>query len=577
MLGIDANGRYLADIAGEIAQGLGVLPVDARLPPVVAPPPPTAELTLDFHDLSYEVRGDRERVRGRLRIEYQPPTGARGAAVTHDFESPLGPLELGELRWYIETWPSWSFGRERLKRAAEVEDALGRWGRALWDATLKNARAPVEDFERTTGERRIVVQAPAPADVNDTTVTDADRKKRVAVNGAAARLLALPWELLRAPGGFVFEGAQPVRVVRRLPRERCRDALKPTRRILRVLLLVARTSRAGWIDPRVSLTPLVAALTPLGDRVELVVPADGSFTALKEALAEAERQQRPFHVVHFDGHGVYDRDKGLGKLVFEDENDCSAGRIEREARFVDAREIGAVLRDRRIPLFVLEACQSALIYTLDDYVTTGIMRPGHAESLRHAITTRANIVIAGGTASGKTTLANALIQEMVALGDAAERFVILEDTRELQCAARNAVQLHTGDVADLTRLTRVTMRLRPDRIIIGEVRGAEALALLKAWNTGHPGGVTTVHANSAAAALMRLDSLIQEAGVSAQPQLVAEAVDLIVFITRTFDGRRVEELARVTGCDPVTGYHLELITAENEEEVHAQVHSSNRA
>ena len=228
------------------------------------------------------------------------------------------------------------------------------------------------------------------------------------------------------------------------------------------------------------------------------------------------------------------------------------------------------------PVFVIRK-RPRLIYTLDDYVTTGIMRLGHAEGLRHAITTRANIVIAGGTASGKTTLANALIHEMVALGDAAERFVILEDTRELQCSARNAVQLHTGDVADLTRLTRVTMRLRPDRIIIGEVRGAVALALLKAWNTGHPGGVTTVHANSAAAALMRLDSLIQEAGVSAQPQLVAEAVDLIVFITRTFDGRRVEELARVTGCDPVTGYHLEPITAEYQEEHHADVVASNHA
>jgi Flp pilus assembly CpaF family ATPase len=94
------------------------------------------------------------------------------------------------------------------------------------------------------------------------------------------------------------------------------------------------------------------------------------------------------------------------------------------------------------------------------------------------------------------------MREIVALGDPTERIVILEDTRELQCEARNAVQLHTGEVADLTRLVRVTMRLRPDRIIVGEVRGGEALALLKAWNTGHPGGITTVHANSAAAALL---------------------------------------------------------------------------
>ena len=227
------------------------------------------------------------------------------------------------------------------------------------------------------------------------------------------------------------------------------------------------------------------------------------------------------------------------------------------------------------PVFVIRK-RPRLIYSLDDYVTAGIMRPAHVAVVRDAITTRANILIAGGTASGKTTLANALIREMVALGDLAERFVILEDTRELQCAAPNAVQLHTGDVADLTRLTRVTMRLRPDRIIVGEVRGAEALALLKAWNTGHPGGVTTVHANSAAAALMRLDTLIQEAGVPPQPPLIAEAIDLIVYITRTLDGRRVEQLVRVAGYDPVTGYRLEPVAAELQEEHHADVASSTR-
>ena len=212
------------------------------------------------------------------------------------------------------------------------------------------------------------------------------------------------------------------------------------------------------------------------------------------------------------------------------------------------------------PAFVIRK-RAGLVYTLDDYVTAGIVEPWQAEALREAIRTRQNIVIAGGTASGKTTLANALIHEMVALGDPTVRFVILEDTRELQCTARNAIQLRTGDVADLTRLARVTMRLRPDRIVIGEVRGAEALALLKAWNTGHPGGITTVHANSAAAALIRLDTLIQEAGVPPQPQLVVEAVDLLVFIARTAEGRCVRELATVTGCDPTTGYRLESLTS----------------
>src|SRR2546428_843377 len=184
------------------------------------------------------------------------------------------------------------------------------------------------------------------------------------------------------------------------------------------------------------------------------------------------------------------------------------------------------------PTFVIRK-RASQIYGLEDYVRAGILTTAQQKVLLEAVRDRQNIVIAGGTASGKTTLANALMREIVARGDPTERIVILEDTRELQCEARNAVQLHTGDVADLTRLVRVTMRLRPDRIIVGEVRGGEALALLKAWNTGHPGGITTVHANSAAAALLRLDSLIQESGVPPQPSLVAETVDVVVVIVRT--------------------------------------------
>ena len=175
--------------------------------------------------------------------------------------------------------------------------------------------------------------------------------------------------------------------------------------------------------------------------------------------------------------------------------------------------------------------------------------------MRDAIAKRRNILIAGGTGSGKTTLVNALIREMVSLGDQAERFVIIEDTLELQCAARNALQLHTTDAADMTRLVRATMRLRPDRIIIGEVRGKEALALLKAWNTGHPGGITTLHANSASAALLRLLSLVEEAGVPAQPQLIAEAVNLLAFMERTsITGRRLTELVHVEGYSQNTGF-----------------------
>jgi P-type conjugative transfer ATPase TrbB len=197
-----------------------------------------------------------------------------------------------------------------------------------------------------------------------------------------------------------------------------------------------------------------------------------------------------------------------------------------------------------------------VLYTLDAYVRDGIVSEAQAEIFRDATRRRQNIAIGGGTGSGKTTLAGALINEMVALSAPGERYVIIEDTLEIQCRAQNLVQLHTSDNADLTRLVRATMRLRPDRIIIGEVRGGEALALLKAWATGHPGGVTTVHSNSARGVLTRLSSLVQEAGVPPQPELIAETINLLAFIARTPAGRRVTELIRVEGYGPREGFTL---------------------
>ena len=200
-----------------------------------------------------------------------------------------------------------------------------------------------------------------------------------------------------------------------------------------------------------------------------------------------------------------------------------------------------------------------VLYTLKDYVRDQILSGAYGDVLRSAIDQRRNIVIAGGTGSGKTTLAGALINEMVERSDPNERYVIIEDTLEIQCRAKNLAQLHTAEGADMTRLVRTTMRLRPDRIIIGEVRGAEALALLKAWNTGHPGAVTTIHANSGKAALTRLSSLVQEAAVPPQPELIAETITLVAFIVRTTSGRRVTELVEIHGHDPRNGFKLRPI------------------
>jgi len=190
---------------------------------------------------------------------------------------------------------------------------------------------------------------------------------------------------------------------------------------------------------------------------------------------------------------------------------------------------------------------AARIYTLDDYVTDGILLPPQAVMLRQAVVDRHNLLIVGGTSSGKTTLANALLAEMAGLD---ERIILLEDTRELQCAAPDCVALRTKPgVVSLADLVRSTLRFRPDRIIVGEVRGAEALDMLKAWNTGHPGGIATVHANSGRAALYRLEQLIQEAVVTVPRRLIAEAIDVIVFIRGRGTSRRIETISDVIGLD----------------------------
>lgn len=228
--------------------------------------------------------------------------------------------------------------------------------------------------------------------------------------------------------------------------------------------------------------------------------------------------------------------------------------------FDGSRFHGVVPPVSSAPVFSIRK-RAIRVHTLEDYVAEGILTIRARDALRDALDCRENIVICGGTGSGKTTLANALLREAIEMAGPRERFVILEDTLELQCAAANHIHLRTTDDVDLTRLVRATMRLRPDRIVIGEIRGREALALLKAWNTGHPGGVTTVHANGASAALSRIDQLVQEAGVPSQPELIAEAVDVVVSIVRHHGGRRVEEILRVAGHSPGRGYALSRIDA----------------
>lgn len=190
------------------------------------------------------------------------------------------------------------------------------------------------------------------------------------------------------------------------------------------------------------------------------------------------------------------------------------------------------------------------VYTLAQYVEAKIMTAAQAQLIRDAITAHKNILIIGGTGSGKTTLVNAIIQAMVD-NDPLERFVIIEDTGEIQCTAENYVQYHTTIDVSMTMLLKTTLRMRPDRILVGEVRGEEALDLLDAWNTGHPGGAATLHANGASEGLTRLKSLVSR-NMSAPSEiepLIGEAVHVVVHIAKTPDGSR-----RIQGILGVSGY-----------------------
>jgi P-type conjugative transfer ATPase TrbB len=212
------------------------------------------------------------------------------------------------------------------------------------------------------------------------------------------------------------------------------------------------------------------------------------------------------------------------------------------------------------PIFTIRRKASS-VFTLDQYVTAGIMTLGYCTAIKRAVRERQNILVVGGTGTGKTTLTNAILAYMAEVA-AAHRLVVIEDTSEIQCAGENVVILRATDTVTMLRLLKTTMRLRPDRIIVGEVRGGEALALLKAWNTGHPGGVCTVHANThvnaARAGLTRIEQLIQEASNSPMRELIAEAVDLIVSIAKAENepGRLIQEVVSISGLSADGAYQL---------------------
>ena len=221
--------------------------------------------------------------------------------------------------------------------------------------------------------------------------------------------------------------------------------------------------------------------------------------------------------------------------------------IEGEMPLDGSRFAGQLPPVVHAPTFAIRK-KAISIFTLNEYVESHIMSDVQCETIKAAIAAHRNILVVGGTGSGKTTLVNAIINEMVVF-DPTERIFIIEDTGEIQCAAENCVQYHSTLDVTMTMLLKTTLRMRPDRILVGEVRGAEALDLLDAWNTGHEGGAATLHANNAMAGLTRLKSLITRnaaAPADIEP-LIGEAVHVVVHVVRTPEGRRVQEIVQVLG------------------------------
>jgi tetratricopeptide (TPR) repeat protein len=332
------------------------LPTDR--PPVAQPrPEPVEELVLKLSDLSFHEQEGVRRPAANAQLIYETSSG-QGSVESDRWRliAPLGPIEAEELGWYLERWPVWP-NPVLADRARKVEANLIAWGQALHDAALPlEHAAKVLQGWAGVGER---ASRRFSVTVDTSLVSGASEEEQNSAREAAIALLGLPWELLHNGRNFLFQGARPVRVRRRLP---IKDhmPIPVVAPPIRVLLITARPEdeACGYIDHRASSLPLVAATEELGDLLRLTQLHPPTYPALEAELARAQQAGEPYHVVHFNGHGIYDRRVGLGGLCFEDPNDTQK-LTRRGHQTVLTDRLGPLLTDYRIPLVFLEACQSA--------------------------------------------------------------------------------------------------------------------------------------------------------------------------------------------------------------------------
>ncbi len=348
---------------------------------------PLEELVLELTDLKFHEENGVRRPSARARLVYEPSNPGQPKVFSPQswrLIAPSGPIEAAELSWYLEhyaIWPSHYFR----DRAGKVEADLVRWGRQLHDEAIPAAHSEnvIDAWAKISehASRRFSVYVDASLEVG---TPDADA---AVVREAATLLLGLPWELLHDGHDFLFQGAKPTRVRRRLPNTLRLD-VSVVAAPIRVLLVTARPEdeACGYIDHRASALPLVEAMEELGGLVRLHVLSPPTFEALSKELKRAFDAREPYHVVHFDGHGVYDRHVGLGGLCFEDPQDTDKLEKRRHVT-VHTDKLGQLLKHYRIPLVFLEACQTAQAEDTSESVASELLQSGVASvvAMSHSV------------------------------------------------------------------------------------------------------------------------------------------------------------------------------------------------
>lgn len=355
---VETRAGGLDEALPQILAALGErLPTD-RQPVKEVASQPVEELILRLDDLKIETKDDKRRAQAIARLVYQPANESAREVESRKFifTAPLGVIEAEDLRWYLEEYFVWPLGIFK-ERAERIEKNLPVWGQELYEAALATpVAAKALDTWRQAGtdvERRFSVFV-------DSELPDgASEEEQVASREAATEMLSLPWELLHDGNGFLFHGNHPVRVRRRLP-NRYPQPVRPTQLPIRILLVSPRPEDelTGYFDHRSSAKTLVEATESLGELAQLSVLTPPTFSGLGETLRQAAEENVPFDVIHFDGHGVFDYEVGAGGLCFEDPDDVQkiAGRA---VQLVHAEKLAEVIRDHRIPLIFLDACQTA--------------------------------------------------------------------------------------------------------------------------------------------------------------------------------------------------------------------------